>query len=383
MLRKLTVFSLALCLTLGMAGLSAASGVIKIGMHAPLTGFAASDGKSATEGAKLAAKQINAAGGVLGKKIELVIYDDQAKPSQSIPAANKLIGQDKAVVGVSGSCSGATRSAAGVFQEAKIPYIAAYAIHPDITRAGDYVFRTSFLGRVQGRAGAKLLGEMMGKKRVVMITLQNDFGKSLAAGFKEMAPKYGIKIVGEYQYSIKDRRFGSIVAKVKSDKPDGIYASGYYFTAGPLVSQLRAAGVKCPIIGQEGYDSQKFIEIAGPAAEGVIITTSLDRDSKEPEAADFIKAFEKQAGFKADMVAASGHTALRVAADAIKRAGSTDPAKVRQAIADTDLKVSTGHIKFNKLGEVLKAVQVQVVKDGAWHHYAVIDDAALLAPPDK
>lgn len=383
MLRKLTVFSLALCLTLGMAGLSAASGVIKIGMHAPLTGFAASDGKSATEGAKLAAKQINAAGGVLGKKIELVIYDDQAKPSQSIPAANKLIGQDKVVVGISGSYSGATRSAAGVFQEAKIPYIAAYAIHPDITRAGDYVFRTSFLGRVQGRAGAKLLGEMMGKKRVVMITLQNDFGKSLAAGFKEMAPKYGIKIVGEYQYSIKDRRFGSIVAKVKSDKPDGIYASGYYFTAGPLVSQLRAAGVKCPIIGQEGYDSQKFIEIAGPAAEGVIITTSLDRDSKEPEAADFIKAFEKQAGFKADMVAASGHTALRVAADAIKRAGSTDPAKVRQAIADTDLKVSTGHIKFNKLGEVLKAVQVQVVKDGAWHHYAVIDDAALLAPPDK
>ena len=130
-------------------------------------------------------------------------------------------------------------------------------------------------------------------------------------------------------------------------------ASGYYFTAGPLVSQLRAAGVTVPIVGQEGYDSQKFIEIAGPAAEGVIITTSLDRDSTVPETADFIKAFEDQAGFKTDMVAASSHTAVKVAADAIARAGSTAPEKILAALKDTDLKVSTGTIKFNALGEVL------------------------------
>jgi branched-chain amino acid transport system substrate-binding protein len=383
MAKKFLFLSLALCLAVSLAGVAAAADTIKIGFNAPLTGFAASDGKSSTEGAKLAVKQINAAGGVLGKKLELIIYDDQAKPSQAIPIANKMIGQDKVVVGISGSYSGATRSAAGVFQEAKIPYISAYAIHPDITRAGEYVFRTSFLGQVQGKAGAKLIGEMMGKKKVVLITLQNDFGKSLAAGFKEMAPKYGIKIAGEYSYSIKNRQFGSIVAKVKADKPDAIYASGYYFTAGPLVSQLRAAGVKCPIIGQEGYDSQKFIEIAGPAAEGVIITTSLDRDSKVPETAEFIAAFEKQAGFKSDMVAASGHTAVMVAADAIKRAGSTDPAKVLAAIKKTDLKASTGQIKFNQLGEIIKDVQIQVVKDGNWHHYDVISDAVLLAPPNK
>ena len=383
MKEKMTVGVLILCLALGLTAPAGAADTIKIGFHAPLTGFAASDGKSATEGGKLAVRQINEAGGVLGKQLELVIYDDQAKPAQAIPIANKLIGQDKVVVGISGSYSGATRSAAGVFQENRIPYISAYAIHPDITRAGEYVFRTSFLGQVQGRAGAKLIGDMMGKKKVVIITLQNDFGKSLAAGFKEMAAKYGIKVVSEYQYSIKDRQFGSIVAKVKADNPDAIYASGYYFTAGPLVSQLRSAGVKCPIIGQEGYDSQKFIEIAGPSAEGVIITTSLDRDSTVAETADFIKAFEKQAGFKADMVAASGHTAVKVAASAISRAGSTDPAKILAALKATDLKVSTGTIKFNALGEVMKAVQVQIVKDGNWHHYAVIDDADLLAPPEK
>ncbi len=381
--KKTWLLTLALCLSLTLAGGATAADTIKIGFNAPLTGFAASDGKSSTEGAKLAVKQINAAGGVLGKKLELIVYDDQAKPAQAIPIANKLIGQDKVVVGISGSYSGATRSAAGVFQEAKIPYISAYAIHPDITRAGDYVFRTSFLGEVQGKAGAKLIGEMMGKKKVVLITLQNDFGKSLAAGFKEKAAAYGIKILGEYSYSIKDRQFGSIVAKVKADNPDAIYASGYYFTAGPLVSQLRAAGIKCPIIGQEGYDSQKFIEIAGPSAEGIIITTSLDRDSKAPATADFIKAFEKQAGFKSDMVAASGHTAVMVAADAIKRAGSTDPAKILAALKKTNLTASTGNIKFNNLGEIIKNVQIQVVKDGNWHHYAVIDDAVLLAPPDK
>ena len=381
MLKKLSIILLSIAVVAGSAIGPVAADPIKIGFHAPLTGFAASDGKSSYEGAKLALNQINAAGGVLGRQLELVIYDDQAKPAQAIPIANKLIGQDKVVVGISGSYSGATRSAAGVFQEAGIPYISAYAIHPDITRAGDHVFRTSFLGQVQGKAGAKLIGEMMGKKKVVIITLQNDFGKSLAAGFKEKTATYGIDVVAEYQYSIKDRQFGAIVAKVKADNPDAIYASGYYFTAGPLVSQLRAAGVTCPIIGQEGYDSQKFIEIAGPAAEGVIITTSLDRDSTVPETADFIVAFEKQAGFKVDMVAASGHTAVKVAADAIQRAGGTDADEILAALRATDLKVSTGTIKFNALGEVMKAVQVQVVKDGNWHHYAVIDDAALLSPP--
>ena len=383
MLKKTGILVMAVGMILGMVCIASAADTIKIGFHAPLTGFAASDGKSSTEGAKLAVKQINDAGGVLGKKLELVVYDDQAKPAQAIPIANKLIGQDKVAFGISGSYSGPTRSAAGIFQEAGIPYISAYGIHPDITRAGEYVFRTSFLGEIQGKAGALLLGELMGKKKVVVITLQNDFGQSLAAGFKDVASNYGIEIIGEYQYSMKDRQFGSIVAKVKADNPDAIYASGYYFTAGPLISQLRTAGVTCPVIGQEGYDSQKFIEIAGPASEGVIITTSLDRDSTVPETADFIKAFEQQAGFKSDMVAASGHTAVKVAADAIKRAGSTDPKKILAALKTTNLKVSTGTIKFNNLGEVMKAVQVQVVKDGNWHHYAVIDNPELLTPPDK
>lgn len=376
---KLTTIAAAAALFAG----AAQAETIKIGFHAPLTGFAAADGKSALNGAKLAISQINAKGGVLGEKLELVVYDDQASPKNAVPIANKLIGGDKVKVAVSGSYSGPTRAAAGVFQGAKIPYVSAYAIHPSITKAGDYVYRTSFMGEVQGRAGAKLIGEDLKKKRVVLITLKNDFGRSLARGFKEKAKDFGIEIVGEYEYSIKDRQFGPIVAKVKSDNPDAIYATGYFFTAGPLVRQLRAAGVKAVVIGQEGYDGQKFIEIAGKASEGVLITTSLDRDSKSPVTIDFITQYEKTTGQKADMVAASAHTAIWVLADAIKRAGKLDPAAIKAALAKTKIEVSTGTISFNALGEVRKDVQVQIVKDGAWHHHSVISDPALLAPPSK
>src|SRR3546814_21109251 len=107
------------------------------------------------------------------------------------------------------------------------------------------------MGEVQGRAGAKLVGDILKKKRVVMITLQNDFGKSLADGFREAAPKFGVEVVAEYEYSMKDRQFGPIVSRVKADAAEVIYASGYYFTAGPLVSQLRAAGIEAPALGQE------------------------------------------------------------------------------------------------------------------------------------
>jgi len=356
---------------------------VKIGFNVPLTGFAAADGKSALNGAKLAVKQANQAGGINGIMIELVVYDDQASPKQAVPISNKLIEKDKVVAAISGSYSGATRAAAGVFQSAEIPYISAYAVHPEITKAGNYVFRTSFMGEVQGRAGAKLIGATLQRKRVVLITLKNDFGKSLAAGFKEAAGQFNLQIVNEYEYSIKDRQFGPIVAKVKADAPEAIYATGYFFTAGPLVSQLRAAGITVPVIGQEGYDSEQFIKIAGKASEGTIITTSLDRDSNSSETRSFISEFEAMAGHKVDMVAASGHTAMKVLVAAMKKAGTTSPSAIRNAIAQTNLVASTGSISFNDLGEVQKNVQVQVVRDGDFHYHSEIRDQVLLAPPTR
>ena len=378
-LKQTLSFITALTLTVGVAW----ADTVKIGLNVPLTGFAAADGESALNGAKLAVKQANAAGGINGKQIELVVYDDQASPKEALPIANRLIEKDGVKVAVSGSYSGSTRAAAGVFQAANIPYISAYAVHPDITRSGKYVFRTSFMGEVQGRAGALLIGQTMQHKRVVMITLKNDFGKSLAAGFKAEAANYGIEIINEYEYSIRDRQFGSIVAKVRSDQPDAIYASGYFFTAGPLVRQLRSGGVAAPVIGQEGYDGEQFIKIAGPAAEGVLITTSLDRDSTDSEARAFITEYEKFSGNKVDMVSASTHTAINVVVAALRMAGTSNPDAIRDAISKTSLKAATGHISFNQLGEVRKNVQVQIVRGGDWHYHSEIRDRVLLAPPES
>lgn len=377
----LSIRSLAALSCSMLMSFAASAQTIKIGFHAPLTGPAASDGKTALQGAELAVEQINAAGGVNGKKIELVVADDQTQPAQAIPLANKFIGDGiKAVV--SGSYSGPTRAAAGVFQNAKIPYLSAYAIHPDITRTGNYVFRTSIMGDVQGRAAAKLIADVMKKKKVTLISLNNDFGQALAAGLKEVGPKMGLQFVSEYSYGMGDRQFGSLVASVKKDDPEVIYVSGYFFNGGPLVAQLRASGVTAPIVGTEGFDTMNFLSVAKEAAEGVLITTSLDRDTTQPSMRKFIDDYKKKYNVGAEMVAASTHTAMNVLVEAIRKAGIDDTAKLRDAIAATkDLPVATGVITFNPAREVYKAAQIQIVKGGDFHRHAVIDDPVLLAPP--
>jgi branched-chain amino acid transport system substrate-binding protein len=264
-----------------------------------------------------------------------------------------------------------------------MPYISAYAIHPDITRAGDFVFRTGMMGEVQGRAGAKLIADTLKKKKVAIVSVNNDFGQALTAGFKEAAPKFGLEIVAERTFAMPDRQFGPLVTQVKADNPDVIYAPGYFFNAGPLVAQLRAAGVTATIVGQEGYDSQRFIEIAGKASEGTIVTTSLDRDSKAPATRAFIDNYEKAFNDRVDMVAASGYSAMTVAIEGLKKAGKQDGVAIRDTIRKNSFETAIGNLSFNGLGEVKKAVQVQTVKDGNFHHYAVIDDLVLLAPPEK
>ena len=368
---------------LGLAMLSSAAFAdVKIGIQVPLTGFAAADGKSALDGAKLAVAQANAKGGVKGEKIELVIYDDQGSPKEAVPSATKLIEKDKVVGAVSGSYSGSARAAAAIFQAAQVPLVVAYAIHPDITRAGDYMFRVSAMGEVQGRGGAKLVANL-GKKKVVLITLKNDFGQSLAAGFKEGAPKLGLNIVGEHEYSMQDRQFGALVSQVKAQDPEVIYASGYFYTAGPLVNQLRAAGVTATIIGQEGYDSEKFMEIAGPASEGVLITTSLDRDSASAATKTFLSDFRKANNAGADMVAAATYTATQVLIEGLNKTGGKGGAALRDAIAAGTYDSAIGKLAFNDLHEVTKDLQVQVVKDKMFRRHSIISDAVLLAPPTK
>ncbi len=383
MKRLVSTRKLALAFALSTAfAAPAALADIKIGLNVPLTGFAAADGNSAHIGAQLAVEKANAQGGINGEKIVLVAYDDQASAKEATPIATKLIERDKVVGAVSGSYSAATRPSAQIFQAAQVPYVVAYSIDPSVTRAGDYMFRVSSMGEVQGRGGAKLVNEL-GKKRVVLVTLKNDFGQTLARGFKEGAKKFDLDIVSEYEYDIKDRQFGSLIAKIKSDNPEAIYASGYYFNAGPLVSQMRAAGITVPIIGQEGYDSEKFIEIAGKAAEGTLLVTSLDRDSDVAETKEFLQKFREKANFGADMVGAATYSATAILIEGLRKTGGKGGAELRDAIAQGSYTMPIGTLQFNDLHEVNKDLQVQIVKDGAFHRHSVLHDPELLAAPTK
>src|SRR5260370_16067536 len=233
----------AAALAAGLLFAGSATAQIKIGFHAPQSGAAAADGKSSTVGAEVARDWINEQGGVVGQKIELVIYDDQNKPDQAVPIANKLIGQDKVVAAVSGSYSAPTRAAAAVFQTAGIPYFAAYGVHPDITSGGNFAFRGVTLGPPQGKGAAKVIADKFGKVKVNILTMNNDFGQSIADGFKEASPKYGLTITQEYTFGLGERQFGPIIASVKNDNPDVIYPIPYTFAGGPLALPAPATGL--------------------------------------------------------------------------------------------------------------------------------------------
>jgi branched-chain amino acid transport system substrate-binding protein len=376
---------LASLVWLGAATTLPARADIKIGFQVPLTGPAATDGKSAQIAGEMAVEDINAAGGVLGQKLQLVTYDDQAKSDQAIFTANKLIGEDGVKLVVNGSYSASGRAAAPVFQKAGVVMIAAYGVHPDITRAGDYMFRLVHLGPPQGAATALYIGKTLGLKKIFTITMDNDYGQATMDGFLEAASKYGIEVLNKYSYSLRDRQFGSIVASVKRDNPDGVYATGYFFTGGPLVAQLRAAGVTVPIIGSQAFDSEKFIEIAGPAAEGTYIIDSFDRDRKDEALQKFFTGFKERAGYAPEGVAAITYSAVKLMADGITRANSAEPDKVRDALSATkDFPLLEGNMNgFNSLHEVIMPIQVNEIKDGKFTPAGRITDLSAFAPPEK
>jgi len=357
---------------------------IKVGFFAPLTGFAAADGTSAKNAVMLAVEKVNSSGGINGNKIELIVYDDRHNPKESVAIANKLIEKDKVVAVVSGSYSMPTRVTAPIFNKAGIPMVAGYAVDPSITRAGKYIFRNGFLGEVEGKAAGEVAVNLLKAKKIAMFTIDNDYGRAISKGFRERVKKFGGKVVYEHAFAIGTKDFSAMLTKVKELSPDLLFISGYYSEAAMAVKQARDLGLSCKLLGEEGFDSPKFLELAGEAAEGVIITTNLNRDDPRPFVQEFLKSYKAKYGMAPDMVGASSYDAFMIIANAIRKAGPK-PDAIRGAIASMkNYEGLTGLIKhFNKLGEVMKPVQVQVVKKGAFHYFAQISDPEIITPPDK
>jgi len=378
------VLLLMLIGALMLPGAAGAADTVKIGLLAPLTGFAAADGLSVLNSVQLAVERVNQDGGLLGRQVELVYYDDRADGKEAVALARKLIQQDQVAGVVGGSYSTPSRAVAPIFEDEEIPFVAAYAVHPDITQAGKFCFRNGFLGMVEGKSAGYVSVELLKAKRIALLTSDNDFGRTLAEGFKSYMTTQGkdAQIVFEQTYPFAEKDFKPYLSKVKEANPDLLFASGYYFQTGPVVKQARELGLNVQILGEEGADSPKFLEIAGPSAEGFVIVTNLDRDDPRPVVQDFLKTFEERYKIQPDMVGASAYDAFMIICEGIRQAGSTDGPAIQQAIAATqDYNGLTGVLKgFTDIGEVVKEVQVQIVKDGRFRHYGVVQDMALITP---
>ncbi len=355
---------------------------IKIGFFSPLTGPTAADGQSAFNSAQLAVKLINAAGGVNGSPLQLINYDDAGKPDQAASIARKLIESDKVVAVVSGAYSGPTRAAAPVFQQAGMVMLSGYAIHPDITKAGDKIFRIGTVADVQGRVGAELVAKNLKAKNVAILIIDNDYGVSLTAGFKAWAPKVGINVVFEQKYSFGEKDFRPIIERIKALNPDAIYATGYYAEASTFLSQAKDAGLKMPIVGQEGYDSPELFKLAGAAAEGVIITTDLNRDGTEPMTQKFLAEYKKAYNEEADMVGASAFDGIQVLAYAMKQGGTTTAGIQKALLGLKDFHdAATGpFLYYTPDRELVRPISPQIVKNGAFHLYQQFTDVTLTVP---
>ena len=370
--------------------LSANGQEIPIGFFAPITGPAAADGESARNAVSLGLKEVNDAGGIGGKKINLMIYDDRLNPQEAVAIASKLIEKDKVIGVVSGAYSGPTRVTAPIFQKAGIPMVAGYAVHPDVTwdpkekKPNDFCFRNGFLGEIEGAAAAEFAVKNLKAKKISLIFMDNDFGKAISSGFAERAEKLGATVLTKQMYKFPgEKDFRPFLTRIKEGNPDVIFAAGYYNEAASIVRQAKELGITSQILGEEGFDSPKFLEIAGPAAEGVIIATNLDRDDPRPLVQDFLRNYRKAYNEDADMVGASSYDAFMILVNAIRKAG-TDPKMIQKTLLETkDYNGLTGKISRFIQGEVVKPVQIQVVKGGKFHRLSVVDNPEVITPPTK
>jgi branched-chain amino acid transport system substrate-binding protein len=354
---------------------------IKIGFFAPESGFAAADGASAYDSAQLAVKDLNAAGGVNGRKLQLVNYDDASDPKQAVTIATRLVTQDKVTAVVSGSYSDQTLAVAPIFQRDSVPMLAAYAINPGIPATGDYIYQQDFNGIVEGRAGAVALINNLGAKKVAIVAIKNDFGSSLVQGFTEAAKALGATIVATDYNQFGEKDFTPILSRDKSKGATGFYMAQYYTEGQQFINDWNTLGFKYPVVGTEGIDSTtQFFQPVGVKANGLVFTTPFNRDSTEAVVKSYITSFTAAYGHAPDMVGATTYDSFLVLAQAMKTKG-TSPSQIKDGIAATTNFVgTTGTIQKYIKGQVVKAVDLQIIKNGQPHQYATLSDPALITP---
>jgi branched-chain amino acid transport system substrate-binding protein len=366
---------LTFCVVLAVAGSAFAQDTIKIGEFGSLTGDNASFGTSQNNGVQMAVEEINAAGGVLGKKIELTVEDNQTKQGETTTITRKLISQDHVVAIIGEVASSKTLEAAPIAQTAKIPLLATAATNPKVTQTGDYVFRVCFTDDFQAVVIARFVLEKLKQKNIAFMTdVKQDYSVGLTNIAKDYLTKNGGNIVKEQSYSSGDKDFRAQLTDLKSANPDVIIITGYYPEASLIAKQARQFGIKATLVGGDGWDGSSLIPVGGKAIEGAFFSNHFSTEDKSPLVQDFVKKYKEKYNVVPDAFAALGYDATKLLADAIKRAGSTDSDKLRAAIQDTEgFPGVSGKITIGKDRNAVKSAVILTIKDGALKYAETIE----------
>ena len=342
---------------------------IKVGANFELTGNVANYGNATIEGLQLAIDEANEAGGINGKKIELVSVDDKSEAAESINAATKLISDDDVKVIVGPATTGLVLAETQTATDAKVPIIAPCATSPEATvengKVKPYVFRSCFIDPQQGEVMATFAAkELKAKTAVIYVDNSSDYSKNLAKVFKEKFEAAGGKVVMEEAFLQKDQDFKATLTKLKTANADVMFVPAYYEEVGKIVKQAREMGINSAILGTDGWDDTKVVDIAGAdALNNTFFSTHYSE--KDAEVQGFIEAYKKKYNRAPNVFAALGYDAGKMLVDALKRAGSGDTEKIREALEATkDLKVGTGTISMDKNHNPIKTAVILEMKNG-------------------
>lgn len=356
------------------SGGGAKSNEIPVGEFASLTGLTASFGTASHNGVTLVMEKANAAGGVLGKKIDLITEDDQSKPGEAATAVRKLISRDHVVALLGEIASSRSLEAAPIAQQNRIPMITPGSTNVRVTQVGNYIFRVCFIDPFQGEVMAKFCLNSLHKTRVAVLTdVRQDYSVGLAASFKDYFTKHGGTIVAEQSYSSGDQDFKAQLTSIKASNPEAIFVPGYYNEVGLIARQSRELGLNVPLLGGDGWDSPTLTQIGGQAIEGDYFSNHFSTDDMSPIVQGFVKDYRARFKRDPDAMAALGYDAAGVLLDAMKRAGTTESDKLRDAIAATkNYEGVTGTITINEQRNATKSAKVLTIKDGKFHYVETI-----------
>lgn len=372
MLSAVLVVSILLATATGVG----AAETFKIGVVGPRTGPVATYGLSVIHAVTLAVEEVNAAGGVLGRQIELIVEDNKADATETNNAFRKLISRDQVHAIIGAVVTANSIVGAQVAQMMKVPMITPTSTAEKVTQEGDYIFRSCLIDPVQGRIMANFAYNFLGLREIACLTAQsNDYSVGLEEVFTKTFEELGGQVVAAESYSEGDQDFRAQLTKIRAKKPDAIYVPGYYSEAGLIARQMRQLGMDQPILGPDGFDSPKLFEIGGESILGSYFTNHYSSETEDEVATHFLESYRAKYDQDPDGFAALGYDAALILFDALERAGDAALAKnraaaraaIREALADTtDIKVVTGTLSLDENRNPIKSAVILKVVDGGY-----------------